>query len=572
MWTKAFLCRAILFVLLLAVVPLRAAEVRWTYIEGAGAYRVEIRSEAGANVYRNDVTSLSVNVDLKPGNYQVRVSPINKFGRIDTPGDWTRLTVQSRKKPEDPKPQKPEIQRLVPSEIDMEAGNSFVVQGKNFPEGMNARLENAAGMRIPLTVKSQTSDRITASLPEGVFQQGEYTVVLTDNAGAQYRRSGLTLTQSLPPKPPRYISDDSFYIGIADHLLFPSSADYTFESSPWFSYDLFLGMFWSRGFSAELSFSVAEPLLGYAQSGYAGQGAYGAGLRETRVLTGVDISLAWSPGFNFPINPVVAASFGLAHTTVSSWDQAIPGSAPASATATDPKLGASLFLRFDMTHDFFVDLGYRIDMVSQHWTDPIFMHGALARMAMTFGAGQAAEAEQSGAGFGNIGIGLSASYPTLSSRVMDHNHGGFDHLEVVYGVGGIFFTFWLRAGLQLELHYERGDIYIDTEPFFNDNWGYYKSQSFAFDVVWSPEYAFFLKPLLSMGLGVYSSKFEIMGPGHDDVAITPVSYNLGVRWAAMLRIEIWRFMLDVGLRRQMIDALGSELWLLDPIVRLSFRF
>jgi hypothetical protein len=85
-----------------------------------------------------------------------------------------------------------------------------------------------------------------------------------------------------------------------------------------------------------------------------------------------------------------------------------------------------------------------------------------------------------------------------------------------------------------------------------------------------PEYDFFIKPVVSLGLGLFSWSLNILSD--DPGSSTNSTSDLEARGSAKLRFVLGSFWLDVGYRVRMINSLGSEIWLMEPLARLGIRF
>ena len=133
---------------------------------------------------------------------------------------------------------------------------------------------------------------------------------------------------------------------------------------------------------------------------------------------------------------------------------------------------------------------------------------------------------------------------------------------------GAFISYYLRKGLHLELHFQTGELLGSGEVRFDGFTTYFGFQSYALDMVFMPEYSFFIKPVLSVGMGVFSSVFNVTGGNS-----TPKVFDMEFRGAAMLRLGFGSFSMDAGIRMRMMNSLGAELWLFElPLIRLGVRF
>jgi hypothetical protein len=363
-----------------------------------------------------------------------------------------------------------------------------------------------------------------------------------------------------------------------------------FDQSAALASGFFFGRHLSGGFSVELGAASFDPLVreftrDHTLDWDAPDDDNGiTGGRETFLLHSFSLAVSWSPEFKFFINPVVVLSGGLmgaTHTHYSSTDDTIH-----SEKKYTPQAAVSFFLRFDVFRDVWFDLGYGIQTVPDFKHDggevssPLYLQSIQGRMAMRFGGTPPQEPDGEGNmvpghdDFGGFGIGWAVSVPYAESRFFEGStYGGFESSTFIEP----FITFWLRKGLQLELHFLSGELRLGNVPSISDFPADLRLKSFALDVIWMPEYDFFIKPLVSFGLGLASSSFKVYAsenPAHPSQSDyeTSTTLDLEFRWALMLRFEIGRFWLDAGVRLRMLDLLGAEIWMNEPLLRVGYRF
>ena len=341
---------------LAAAAALSAVPLRWEKTEGAVAYRVEVADESGRLIFFRDTGALSVEVPLEPGSYRLRISALNKFYQIDTPGEWRAVTVRRR---ETDKKKRVAFKRFSPRSLDAQNAGVLTIHGKNLPIGFRIHLENAGGKRAELQVRWTDAETVEAALPAKVFLPGTYTVILTTPGGEVFRKSGLSLRDG-------GISPGPLYAGI-DFALQRSNAwwkEKTVLGGVFAGYELPLN------FAAELGFTM----IGSMRSDWPADKLPVKGA-ESRVLNVLDATALWAPAlFDFPVNPVLAANAGYAF----------------GAGFT---FGFSVFLRVDITRSLFADLGYTWRMFPGYRVHaryeggrsssfPVEMEGIVLRAAM----------------------------------------------------------------------------------------------------------------------------------------------------------------------------------------------
>lgn len=68
--------------------------IEWKAVEGARAYRVELRDAASKEILNRVVETTFVEVDLSPGEYKVRITVLNVFMKAASVSDWMPVSVK----------------------------------------------------------------------------------------------------------------------------------------------------------------------------------------------------------------------------------------------------------------------------------------------------------------------------------------------------------------------------------------------------------------------------------------------------------------------------------------------
>ncbi len=86
---------AVLFFASIGTIAAQTEEVtlEWVGTRGARGYVVEIKSPDRGIIHRSTTIRTYLLVQLKAGEYKVRITEINKFGKMNTPGEWESYVV-----------------------------------------------------------------------------------------------------------------------------------------------------------------------------------------------------------------------------------------------------------------------------------------------------------------------------------------------------------------------------------------------------------------------------------------------------------------------------------------------
>lgn len=77
-----------------ASVSERKIKLTWEEVEGALGYKVVIKNSEDNEIIDQNVTSNNIVLEIPPGNYKIRIAPINKFSKLGNWSDWADLSVE----------------------------------------------------------------------------------------------------------------------------------------------------------------------------------------------------------------------------------------------------------------------------------------------------------------------------------------------------------------------------------------------------------------------------------------------------------------------------------------------
>jgi hypothetical protein len=141
-------------------------KLQWKAVEGAKAYLVEIRTEAGKAIVSRTVEQTSYDISLAPGEYEVRITALNKFSKPSGASSWSKVSI--RRNPI-PVPGDVSSAGLVAGKKDQRLS----VSGSGFLPSTELAIEGN-GLSLPGTILSQADSSISASFDLSKLGPGEY--------------------------------------------------------------------------------------------------------------------------------------------------------------------------------------------------------------------------------------------------------------------------------------------------------------------------------------------------------------------------------------------------------------
>ncbi|MBN1241243.1 MAG: hypothetical protein JXA15_00895 [Spirochaetales bacterium] len=152
--------------------------LEWTSVDGARSYLVEVRGPGGAGIlFSASTTDAWVEAPLPPGDYEIRVSALNVFGKAVAVGEWTSFAVRATARLE-------EASILPAPEADRPGSGLVVIRvavSGAMPETV-ARLEGD-GVRVEATGVELDDSGLAASFDLSGLPEGDYDLVLENPGG-----------------------------------------------------------------------------------------------------------------------------------------------------------------------------------------------------------------------------------------------------------------------------------------------------------------------------------------------------------------------------------------------------
>ncbi|MFW5808385.1 MAG: ankyrin repeat domain-containing protein [Spirochaetota bacterium] len=166
---------------LLLILPVHSqvqtqAVLKWESVSGAHGYHVEIRQVGATRSITVQSNQTSIRVPLTPGEYRVRISPVNKFGTPDTADNWQSLLVERL--------HRPDISSFSPTYFDIDSeAPAFTVSGNHFRRDTRFYLERNGQRITPQDVRLVDSTTVRLTFNGSDLPAGTYHIVVRDAAG-----------------------------------------------------------------------------------------------------------------------------------------------------------------------------------------------------------------------------------------------------------------------------------------------------------------------------------------------------------------------------------------------------
>jgi|GEM_PF-2077528 len=169
-----------------------ARSLEWKAVEGAYGYLVEIRDSAQETVFSRSTDKPSISFSLPPGDYEARITVLNKFLKPAAVSPWSKLSVRRAVKPD---PASAEGGLLYAGARDQQ----MIVTGGNFIPLTEAYLE-AAGQSIRGSIIEQSANRLHISFDLSGAKPGVYSLRLRNppSADAEKRLQIRVLERTQP--------------------------------------------------------------------------------------------------------------------------------------------------------------------------------------------------------------------------------------------------------------------------------------------------------------------------------------------------------------------------------------
>lgn len=170
--------------------------LEWTAVAGARSYLVEVRAVGGLGlVFSASAAETWIEAPLVPGDYEIRVSALNVFGKAVAPGEWTLLSVRATARLEAP------ALRDAPAPDPAEPGRVVLrVRVTGVLPDTKAALVGPGG-RVEAARVELEADGLAASFELSRVPEGDYDLVLENPGGYAARIAAAVRVAASEPAP-----------------------------------------------------------------------------------------------------------------------------------------------------------------------------------------------------------------------------------------------------------------------------------------------------------------------------------------------------------------------------------
>lgn len=150
--------------------------LKWTEVENALGYFVQIKDGSDKIIFEKRVDSNSIELKFSPGKYFHRVGVINKFYKVSSFTEWSTLNVVQGKQPN--------VKELVQGKTDSESGKKPVeIKGSDFQEGAMVRAKSRdTGATVDIKPESISNNALTLNLGTEL-PPGKYDIEVINPGG-----------------------------------------------------------------------------------------------------------------------------------------------------------------------------------------------------------------------------------------------------------------------------------------------------------------------------------------------------------------------------------------------------
>lgn len=141
----------------------------WKPVEGAGAYKVEVRNEKGDLVVSQVVNDPRIELKLYPSQYSLRLTTINRFMLPESSTPWTTFLI--------PALSAPVFDSLEPVQQTWGKLKVATLRGHDLAGNLSVEFQDETGARFSIPGVSQSRDVWSLEIPENL-EPGSYTLVL----------------------------------------------------------------------------------------------------------------------------------------------------------------------------------------------------------------------------------------------------------------------------------------------------------------------------------------------------------------------------------------------------------
>ncbi len=167
--------RFIRFLLILFVIPFSiiaqeqtaSVNLDWSAVSGSGGYKIDIRDTAGKLLITETVKKPEIVLEIPPGDYEMRVTTLNRFMQPSGSSPWTAFTVLRRNPPL--------VTSISPKTVIPNETTTLTLRGGEFGEDTTVTLGESGFLKATLISESE----LRVTLPP-LDKTGSYDLSVTN--------------------------------------------------------------------------------------------------------------------------------------------------------------------------------------------------------------------------------------------------------------------------------------------------------------------------------------------------------------------------------------------------------
>jgi hypothetical protein len=150
------------------------ARIVWQEVPGAGGYMIEIRNMKGVVLFTKETEKSEVFPRLPLGDYQMKITVLDKFKRQANSTPWTKISVTYY--------ETPMFERVEPAQFVIGAkSEEIVIRGDNFNEKIDVKVEGPGSVTVS-NVRRISEEEIRATIDFSSAADGKYSIILANPA------------------------------------------------------------------------------------------------------------------------------------------------------------------------------------------------------------------------------------------------------------------------------------------------------------------------------------------------------------------------------------------------------
>lgn len=164
--------------------PKQPYDFSFDAVDGAGGYLVEVQDPTGKPVVSQKLGSgqTDVSLNLIPGPYQLRLSTLNKFGRVESSTEWASVHVDALVAPA--------LVSMEPQTLQTGPRQTLILKANRLAPDLKVTLTGPDDVAVPALEVEHAPDGTVKAQFSGLTKTGAFLVTLTNPPGQNLRISG----------------------------------------------------------------------------------------------------------------------------------------------------------------------------------------------------------------------------------------------------------------------------------------------------------------------------------------------------------------------------------------------